>query len=245
MAFVHLRTHTEFSVVDGTLRIDGLVEAAAADGQGALAITDVSNLFGAVKFYSAARAAGVKPIIGAEVVMEPEAGDKGSSRLVLLAQNRAGYLALCDLLSRGWLENASSGHACVRWDWLRERSEGLLVLSGADGGGLGQALLAGDTVRARAVAERLRAWFPRRFYIEVQRIGLPSNEAHLRAAVELAASLELPVVATHTVQFQAADDHEAHEARVCVAEGEMLANPKRIKRFTREQYFKTQAEMEA
>ena len=245
MAFVHLRAHTEFSVVDGTLRIDTVAAAAAADGQGALAITDVSNLFGAVKFYTASRDAGVKPIIGVEVCMEPEGGEKGSSRLVLLAQNRAGYLNLCDLISRGWLENAASGHALLKWEWLRQRGDGLIVLSGADSGSLGHALLAGDAARARALAERLQAWFPRRFYIEVQRIGLPGNEAHLRAAVELAASLGLPVVATHTVQFQNADDHEAHEARVCVAEGEMLGNPKRIKRFTRDQYFKSQAEMEA
>ena len=245
MGFVHLRAHTEYSVVDGTLRIDGAVAAAVADGQGALAITDIGNLFGAVKFYSAARAAGVKPVIGTEVIMEAEGGEKATSRLVLLVQNRRGYLNLCELLSRGWLENAGSGQAQLRWPWLLERGEGLIVLSGADSGAVGQALLAGDAARARALAERLAAAFPRRFYLEVQRIGLPGNEAHLRAAVQLAAELKLPVVATHTVQFQTADDHEAHEARVCVAEGELLANPKRVKRFTRDQYFKTQAEMAA
>jgi DNA polymerase-3 subunit alpha len=245
MAFVHLRAHTEFSVVDGTLRIDSVVAAAAADGQVALAITDLSNLFGAIKFYTAARKAGVKPILGAEVCMEPEAGEKGPSRMVLLVQNRAGYLNLSELLSRGWLRNAGSGHALIKWAWLRELGDGLIVLSGADGGSLGQALLAGDAARARALAERLQNWFPQRFYIEVQRIGLPSNETHLRAAVQLAAELALPVVATHTAQFLSPEDHEAHEARVCVAEGEMLANPRRVKRFTREQYFRSQADMEA
>ena len=245
MAFVHLRAHTEYSVVDGTLRIDDAVAAAAADGQGALAITDVSNLFGAVKFYSAARQAGVKPILGAEVCMATDAGEKSPSRLVLLVQNRTGYLNLCELLSRGWLQNAGSGHATIEWDWLRERGDGLIVLSGADGGAIGRALLAGDTARARALAERLGGWFSRRFYLELQRSGLPGNEAHVRAAVELAAAAKLPVVATHTVQFLGADDYEAHEARVCIADGEMLANPRRVKRFSREQYFKTQAQMEA
>jgi DNA polymerase-3 subunit alpha len=245
MAFVHLRAHTEFSVVDGTLRIDDAVAAAAADGQGALAITDVSNLFGAVKFYIAAREAGVKPILGAEVLMAAEASEKAPSRLALLVQNRAGYLNLCELLSRGWLENASSGHATIEWAWLRECGEGLIVLSGADSGAIGRALLAGDAARARVHAERLGAWFPRRFYLELQRSGLPGNEAHVRAAAELAAGLGLPVVATHTVQFLGADDYEAHEARVCIADGEMLANPRRVKRFSREQYFKTQAQMEA
>ncbi len=245
MAFVHLRAHTEYSVVDGTLRIDDAVAAAAADGQGALAISDVSNLFGAVKFYSAARRAGVKPILGAEVCMAAEAAEKGSTRLVLLVQNRTGYLNLCELLSRGWLQNAASGHATIEWPWLGECGDGLIALSGADGGAIGRALLAGDDARAEALATRLGAWFPRRFYLELQRSGLAGNEAHVRAAVALAARLALPVVATHTVQFLGADDHEAHEARVCVADGEMLANPRRVKRFSREQYFKSQAQMEA
>jgi DNA polymerase-3 subunit alpha len=152
MAFVHLRAHTEFSVVDGTLRIDDAVAAAAADGQGALAITDLSNLFGAVKFFTAARRAGVKPIIGAEVCMAAEPGEKQTSRLVLLVQNRAGYLNLCTLLSRGWLENAASGHAVIEWSWLAECAEGLITLSGADHGALGRALLAGDDTRAATIA---------------------------------------------------------------------------------------------
>jgi len=244
MAFVHLRVHTEYSVVDGTLRVDDAVAAAAADGQGALAITDLSNLFGAVKFYSAARRVGVKPIIGAELSLEPEGSEKGPSRIIVLAQNHAGYLNLSTLLSRGWVENAQRGHACIKWQWLAECQAGLIVLSGAEAGSLGQALIAGDTVRARALAERFHGWFGNRFYLEVQRNGLPGNEAHLRAAVELAASLRLPLVATHGVQFLGPDDHEAHDARVCVAEGDMLSNPKRVRRFSREQYFKSQAEME-
>jgi DNA polymerase-3 subunit alpha len=101
-------------------------------------------------------------------------------------------------------------------------------LSGADGGAIGMALLAGDAARARAVAQQMAAHFPGRFYIELQRAGLPTNEAHVRAAVPLAAELGLPVVATHPVQFLEADDFEAHEARVCIAEGETLANPKRV-----------------
>ncbi len=244
MAFVHLRTHTEFSVVDGTLRIDDAVAAAVADRQAALAITDLSNLFGAVKFYTAARRAGIKPIIGADLWLEPEGSEKSPSRLLVLAQDRQGYLNLCELLSRSWIANTQRGQARVSWDWLAGLQGGLIALSGADHGAVGQALLGGDAQRARALAERLSGLFPRRFYLEVQRAGLPSHEAHVAAAVKLAAALGLPVVATHPVQFLAADDFEAHEARVCVAEGEMLANPRRVKRFGREQYFKTQAEME-
>ena len=165
---------------------------------------------------------------------------------MLLVQNRTGYLNLCELLSRGWLHNAASGHAHDRVVVARR------VRRGPDRA-VGRrrrrdrpcARWPATTRRAEALAARLGAWFPRRFYLELQRSGLPGNEAHVRAAVALAARLALPVVATHTVQFLAADDHEAHEARVCVADGEMLANQRRVKRFSREQYFKTQAQMEA
>ncbi len=245
MAFVHLRTHTEFSVVDGTLRIDELVAAAAADAQGALAITDLSNLFGAVKLYSAARKKGVKPIVGADVWLEPEGGEKHPSRLLLLAQTRAGYANLCTLLSRAWTDAQPRPQAWVKWSGLAECGEGLIALSGADLGAVGQALLARDKARATLLAQRLAALFPRRFYIELQRAGGATSEAHVRAAVPLAAELGLPVVATHPVQFQTPDDFEAHEARVCVAEGETLTNPRRVKRFNIEQCFQTQAQMEA
>ncbi len=245
MPFVHLRTHTEFSVVDGTLRIDDAVAAARADGQAACAITDLSNLFGVVKFYGACRAEGVKPIIGCDLWLEPEGGEKQGSRLLVLVQNDAGYLHLCELLSRAWTSNTQRAQALVKWDWLEELGGGLLALSGADGGAVGQALLTGDTARAEQLAQRLAQAFPQRFFIEVQRAGLAGNEAHVRGAVPLAARLGLPVVATHPVQFTEPDDYEAHEARVCVAEGETLANPKRVKRFSREQYFKTQAQMAA
>ncbi|MCW7536486.1 DNA polymerase III subunit alpha [Aquabacterium sp. A7-Y] len=245
MPFVHLRTHTEFSVVDGTVRVDDVVAAAAADQQVALAITDLSNLFGAIKFYKEARGTGVKPIIGADVWLEPAHGEKTPSRLLLLIQDKAGYLNLSELLARAWTQNVNAAKACLKWEWLEALNGGLIALSGADLGAVGQALLARDEARAEAAARQLAGIFPQRFYIELQRAGQSGNEAHVRAAVPLAARLGLPVVATHPVQFQTPDDFEAHEARVCIAEGETLTNPRRIKRFTREQYFKSQAEMEA
>ena len=245
MPFVHLRTHTEYSVVDGTLRVDDAVAAARDDEQGACAITDLNNLFGAVKFYKAARGKGVKPILGADVWMEPLEGEKQPTRLLLLIQDGRGYLNLSELLARAWTRNTQRAQAQLQWAWLEELSGGLIALSGADLGAVGQALLGGDTRRAEAIATRLAAIFPQRFYLELQRGGLPNHEPHVRAAVPLAAALRLPVVATHPVQFAQPDDFEAHEARVCVAEGETLANPRRVKRFSREQYFKTQAQMEA
>ncbi len=247
MSFVHLRTHTEYSVVDGTLRIGAAASAARADGQGALAIADLNNLFGAIKFYSACRGKGVKPILGADVVLEPASaspgGDRQPSRLLLLAQGTTGYLHLCELLARGWVHNAQRAQAWLKWDWLEELGDGLIALSGADAGALGAALLAGDAERAQALADRLSRLFPGRFYIELQRAGLPGNEEHVQAAVALAARCGLPVAATHPVQFLHPDDFEAHEARVCIAEGETLANPRRVRRFTREQYFKSRAQM--
>jgi DNA polymerase-3 subunit alpha len=245
MSFVHLRTHSEFSVVDGMLRIDDAARAARADGQVALAITDLNNLFGAVQFYQACRGQGVKPILGVDLWMEPEGSDKQPSRLLLLVQNMQGYLNLCELLARGWTRNAQRTQAWIKWDWLDELNAGLIALSGADGGVVGMALLAGDAARAQALAQRLAQCFEGRFYIELQRAGLAANEAHVKRAVALAAQLRLPVVATHPVQFLQADDYEAHEARVCIAEGETLANPRRIKRFSAEQYFKSQQQIEA
>ncbi len=246
MAFVHLRTHTEFSVVDGTLRIDEAAAAAAQDGQVALAISDLGNLFGAVKFYRACRAKGVKPLIGADLWIEPESGsDRPASRLLVLVQNAQGYLNLSELLARAWTGNVNRAQAWVKWEWLAELNEGLIVLSGAESGALGQALLAGEVDRARALADRYRQTFGNRFYVEIQRAGLPQQEAHVRAAVRLAVQQGIAVVATHPVQFLKPDDFEAHEARVCVAEGETLANPKRVKRFTPEQHFKTQDQMQA
>jgi DNA polymerase III subunit alpha len=245
MSFVHLRSHSEFSVVDGTLRIADAAAAARKDGQGAMAITDLANLFGAIKFYKACRAKGVKPIIGADLWMQPEAGDKLPSRLLVLVQNRQGYLNLSQLLAKAWTENVQRAQAWVRWEWFDTLGEGLIALSGAEQGAVGQSLLAGDPTRAATIARRTAAQFPGRYYLELQRAGLAGQEALVRATVPLAAELQLPVVATHPVQFLEAEDFEAHEARVCIAEGETLANPRRVRRFTREQYFKTQVQMEA
>ena len=246
--FVHLRLHTEFSVVDGTNRIDEVVAAARADGQPALAITDLNNLFGAVKFYKEARGAGVKPLLGAEVFLEGLGADIGAvTRIVLLVQNTTGYLHLSELLARAWTQNVGRGQsqALVKRAWLEELGAGLIALSGAQAGPLGAALLQGHATRADDLARQLAALFPDRFYVELQRAGRPEDEPHVVAAVQLAARLGLPVVATHPVQFATADDYEAHEARVCISEGEILGNPRRVRKFTRAQYFKSAAEMEA
>ncbi|KAH0439883.1 DNA polymerase III subunit alpha [Paraburkholderia fungorum] len=242
--FVHLRVHSEFSIADGIVRLDDIVKAAAKDGQGALALTDLGNAFGLVRFYKEARGKGVKPIAGCDVwITNPDDRDK-PSRLLLLVKNRRGYLNLCELLSKASLTNQYRGRAEIEAGWLESGlGEGLLALSGAQQGDIGLALAAGNEEAAKRNALHWAKVFPGGFYIELQRCGQPGGEQYVQQAVALAASLKLPVVATHPMQFMTPDDFTAHEARVCISEGDILANPRRSKRFTSEQYFRTQEEM--
>jgi DNA polymerase-3 subunit alpha len=242
--FVHLRLHSEYSVTDGIVRIDDAVRHAAADGMPALALTDSANLFGMVKFYKATRAAGVKPVIGADCWIRNDVDRDKPQRLLLLCTSRAGYLRLCALLSRAWLDNQHRARAELERAWFEQGgSEGLIALSGAAAGDVGQALAAANPAAAERCAKQWAELFPGRYYLEVQRAGLPQGEALVARTVELAARLELPVVATHPVQFIGRDDYKAHEARVCIAEGYVLGDQRRPRAYTAEQYFKTQAEM--
>ena len=248
--FVHLRLHSEYSVVDGIVRLEDAVKAAAADGMGALALTDLANAFGLIRFYKEARGGGVKPLVGADVWLTNADDRDKAPRLQLLVQDRRGYLNLCTLLSRAWLVNQYRGRAEIDPGWFEEPGEGgeplatgLIALSGAMGGDIGMALANGNPAGAERAAQHWAALFPQRFYIELQRAGHAGTESYVQQAVQLAAALRLPVVATHPVQFMTPDDYTAHEARTCIAEGELLANPRRTRRFTTDQYFKTQDEM--
>ena len=242
--FIHLRLHSEYSVVDGLVRIDDAVKAAAKDGQAALAITDLANLFGMVKFYKTARGKGVKPIAGCDAWITNDADRDKPSRLLLLVKDRAGYLQVCELLSRAWLTNLHRGRAEIRREWLQELEPGhLIALSGAHSGDVGMAIDNGNLALAERCARHWAETFPGHFYIEVQRAGQPNMDKHVRQAAALAFGLGLPLVATHPIQFQTPGEFIAHEARTCIAEGEILANSRRAKRFTEQQYFKTQAEM--
>ena len=242
--FVHLRLHSEYSVVDGTCRIDDSLKTAAADGQPAMALTDLNNMFGALKFYKSARSKGVKPLLGCELSMEGLQGGP-VSRVLVLVQSTQGYHNLSEILARGWTGAVPKGQAqpVMQWQWLQELNEGLLLLSGANAGPVGQALLRGDTQGAMDVAQQLSTMFAHRFYLELQRAGRPEDQGLVQETVQLAARLNLPVVATHPVQFAKPSDFEAHEARVCISEGEVLASTRRVRRFTQEQYLKTSAQM--
>ncbi len=251
-SFVHLRLHSEYSVVDGIVRVDDAVAAAAADGMPALALTDLSNLFGMVKFYKAARGAGVKPIVGCDIWLTNEADRDKPFRLLLLVQNHAGYLRLCDLLTRAYRSNQYRGRAEIRREWFEAGTEGLIALSGAHHGDVGQALIADNRDAATNIARDWAKVFPQRFYIEIQRPGPEAMtsgaavvpvETCVQRSAQLAAKVKLPVVATHPVQFLHADDFRAHEARVCISEGQMLSDQRRPKLFTEQQYFLRQEEI--
>ncbi|MBM3346755.1 MAG: DNA polymerase III subunit alpha [Betaproteobacteria bacterium] len=248
--FVHLRLHSEYSITDGIVRIDDAVERAAADGMPALAVTDLANLFGMVKFYQAARGKGVKPVIGCDLWITNESERDKPHRLLLLVQSRAGYLRLSRLISRAWLENQHRGRAEVNKVWFGggrsgEGTEGLIALSGGMGGDVGAALLQDNAVQAGKLAAGWAKLFPDRYYIELQRAGLPQSEAYSQAAVAVAGRLGLPVVATHPVQFLSPGDYSAHEARVCIAEGYVMSDQRRPRPFSPQSHFLTQEAMAA
>ena len=237
--------HSEYSIADGIVRIPEAVAAAKQDAMPALALTDLNNVFGLIKFYNEARKSGIKPIIGCDVFVSNPAEREQPFRLLLLCQSNAGYLRLCDLLTRAYRENQYRGRPEINRQWLREGTDGLIALSGAHFGEVGATLLNGNGATARQIAQEYAGLFPGRYYLEVQRNGFSREEAHLRETLQLAAELGLPVVATHPVQFLSIDDYKAHETRVCIAEGYVLNDKRRVRHFTAQQYFKTQAEMAA
>ena len=242
--FIHLRMHSEFSIVDGIVRIADAARAARADNMPALAITDLNNLFGMVKFYKAARAEGLKPIIGCDVWITNDVNRDQPSRLLLLCQGHDGYLRLCEHISRAYRFNQHRGRAEIKTAWLEgDGGTDLIALSGGHMGDIGLALLQGNSALAATRAEQWKAIFPQRFYLELQRYGSSQAELYVNRVLRIAIQTQLPVVATHPVQFLKPDDFKAHEARVCIAEGYVLGDQRRQRSFTERQYFKSQAEM--
>ena len=242
-SFVHLRVHSEYSLVDGVVRIKPLVRAVAEAGMPAVAITDQSNLFTMVKFYRAALAAGVKPIIGVDAWLHNEQDPNKPSRLVLLAQDYDGYRNLTRLVSRSYREGQHLGVPMLVRDWCDGSSGGLIALSGGRGGEIGQALLAGNDQLAEQRLDHWLGLFGDRFYLELQRTGREQEEDCLHATVALATRRSVPVVATNDVHFIAAGDFEAHEARVCIHQGRSLQDTRRPRNYSQQQYLRSPAEM--
>ena len=242
--FVHLSLHSEYSLVDSTVRINQLVEACKQDGMPAVALTDRNNLFALVKFYRKAIAAGVKPIVGADLVVENTDDAKRPFRLILLCQDREGYRNLSQLITRAFIENQVRGLPMVRRDWLtRSSCESLIALSGGLHGELGQLLVNGHTDEAASSLAHWRDVFPDRFYLELVRTGRPGEEECVQASLELADATRTPVVASNDVRFLEAEGFESHEARVCIHDGRSLADPDRPRRYSNQQYLRSSAEM--
>jgi len=241
--FVHLRIHTEFSLVDGIVRIKPLIKKLVEFHMPAAAITEQNNLFSLVKFYKAAQGAGLKPIAGADVWLYNDDEPASPYRLTLLARNQKGYVTLTELVSQGYQQGQHQGVPMLQKDWIVANHEGLIVLSGAMQGDVGMALLAENQAQAKACAQFWAGLFPDAFYLEVQRVGKPDEERYLKLAVDLAAELDLPVVATNDVRFLHRDDFEAHEVRVCIHQGRVLDDTRRPRDYTDQQYLRSPEEM--
>ncbi len=241
--FVHLRLHTEYSLIDSTVRVKKLIAAVAEMGMPAVGISDQCNFYGLIKFYSAAQNNGVKPIIGVDLWVREDQEDAKQSTICLLAMNHTGYLNIIRLISRGFQEGQYHGVPYVRREWIREHNEGVIALSAGRQGDIGQALIGGRESEARALLIEWQQDFPNRFYIELQRTGRQNEETYLHAAVELAEAQQIPVVATNDVCFLKAEEFEAHEARVCIGEGRTLDDPRRERRYSEQQYLRTPTEM--
>jgi DNA polymerase-3 subunit alpha len=243
VSFVHLRLHTEYSLVDGLVRVKPLVKSVAGAGMPAVAVTDQSNMCSLIKFYKAAQGAGIKPICGADIWLASREEDGPLSRLTLLAMNSRGYRNLTELVSRGWTEGQRNDQVIIERDWVKAAAEGLIALSGAKEGEIGHALLDGEEASAAALLDEWQAVFPQRFYLEVQRTSRVNDEEHLHAAVALAQRCNVPLVATNDVRFLKQEDFEAHETRVCIGESRTLDDSRRPRNYSDQQYLKTPEEM--
>ncbi|WP_045381607.1 DNA polymerase III subunit alpha [Vibrio campbellii] len=241
--FIHLRVHSDFSMVDGINKVPPLVKKVAELGMPAMALTDFTNLCGLVKYYGTAHGSGVKPIIGADFKMQSDEFGEELTQLTLLAANNEGYKNLTLLISKAYLRGHVQHQPVLDKAWLAELSEGLIVLSGAKNGEIGKALLKGNRKVVDSCVEFYNQYFPDRFYLELVRTGRPDEETYLHFAIELAEELELPVVATNEVVFISEDLFDAHEIRVAIHDGYTLEDPRRPKNYSPEQYLRTEEEM--
>jgi DNA polymerase-3 subunit alpha len=244
LSFVHLRVHTEYSLVDSLLRVDSLVDAVAEQRMPACAITDQGNVSALVKFYKPALSRGVKPIVGADLWIAESREDREPSRLTLLCQNRSGFKRLSALLTKSAVHGAVGGRHLLLKEWLEPAAlEGLIGLSGGQHGELGKALSSGRGARSAEVLDYWQERLPGRFYIELQRLGRAGEREYLARAVEAAAARAVPVVATNDVCFLDRSDFEAHETRVCIAQGVTLDDPSRARTYSEQQYLRSPDEM--
>ena len=243
-AFVHLRLHTEFSLVDGIVKIKPLVKSLSALNMPAIAVTEHANLFSLVKFYKAALGLGIKPIAGSDVLIFNPEDPATPYSLTLLVNNHAGYITLTELISKAYQEGQHLGVPMLRQEWIEANHKGLIALSGAMSGSIGKALLAENIDMAKRLAEFWGDLFKQSFYLELQRVGKPEEERYISATLELAVTTGLPVVATNDVRFIHQQDFAAHEVRVCINQGRVLDDNRRPKDYTEQQYLRSAEEMQ-
>ena len=242
---IHLRIHSEYSLKDGLVRIKPLLEAVKSSGSSAVALTDHCNLFAAIKFYRAAIQAGIKPIIGADVLIIHPAEPTTTYLATLLCQNQQGYRNLTQLISLAYLEGQQVQQVTITTTQLIQQASGLILLSGGCRGDVGQALLSNHFEQAIQHASFWTQYFPNAYYLELQRTERPDDNYSIEQTIRLASKLNLPVVATNDVRFLTPQEFEAHEARVCIHEGRQLADTKRPRLYSPQQYLKTAQEMQA
>ncbi|MGU5770587.1 DNA polymerase III subunit alpha [Aeromonas allosaccharophila] len=241
--FIHLRVHSDFSMVDGLQKINPIVGAAAANNMPALALTDQMNMCGLVRFYGSAHGKGIKPIVGADFwVQSDELGDE-QFRLTLLAMDNDGYQNITLLISRGYQRGHVQGRPVIDKSWLAEHAKGVIVLSGGREGDVGKFLLKGNRQMTEQCLAFYQTHFPDAYYLELLRTGRPDEEVYLHMAVAIATEFELPVVATNEVVFLSADDFDAHEIRVAIHDGYTLMDKRRPRRYSPQQYLRSQEEM--
>ncbi|EJL6294596.1 DNA polymerase III, alpha subunit [Vibrio cholerae] len=241
--FIHLRIHSDFSMVDGLSKVPPLVKKVAAMGMPAMALTDFTNLCGLVKFYSTAHNCGVKPIIGADFTLQSEEFGDEMTKLTLLAKNNVGYKNLTLLISKAYLRGHVQHQPVIDKAWLVEHAEGLIVLSGGKSGEVGRALLKGNQQQVERCIEFYQTHFADHFYLELIRTGRADEESYLHFALDVAEQYDLPVVATNEVVFITEESFEAHEIRVAIHDGYTLEDPRRPKNYSPKQYLRSEAEM--
>ena len=242
-AFIHLRVHTEFSLVDGIVKIKPLIKRLTELNMPAIAVTDHANLFSLVKFYKAAQGLGIKPIAGADVLILNPEDPTTPYRLTLLVNNHTGYITLTELISKAYQEGQHLGVPMLKQEWIKANHAGLIALSGAMQGDIGKALLAENLEEAKRLAEQWGNLFDNSFYLELQRVGRPDEERYIAHAIDLALTTHLPVVATNDVRFIHQKDFAAHEVRVCINQGRVLDDSRRPKDYTDQQYLRSTEEM--
>ena len=241
--FIHLRMHSEYSVTDSTVRLDSAIKKVKEQGVGALGLTDLNNIFGGLIFYTHARKAGVKALMGCDLVIQNETDRDKPFRMAVFCQNHEGYKNLCEILTHAWLKNQYMGRGETKLEWLFKHHEGLIFLSGGPEGQIAQLSLSGKKAEAIALAKKMKSLWGDRFFLELQRAGRPSDEAVVRYHLSIADECDIPVVATHPIQFLEPEDFDAHDIRVCIARGDVLADKSRPKLYSKEQYLKTPEEM--